>query len=203
MNEEKQVILEDIKIKAKQNFVPILQDASLDLILMVLKLKKPNQILEIGTAVGYSAIKFSENLSGKNSKITTIELKEDMYNQAISNIAKMGLEEKIDVIHADAITYLEKIDEKENKFDVIFIDAAKGQYMVFLKHALRLIASGGVIIADNILFKGRTLGGYNEHRHRTATTRLREYLKEVFENDKLDSKLFQIGDGVVISIAKE
>lgn len=202
--EEKYIkILEEIKENAIKNHVPILQDVSLDLILMVLKIKKPNKILEIGTAVGYSSILFSNTLSGENPKIKTIELKENMYNQAIENIEKMGLSDKIEVIHSDATTYLETLDENIQKYDVIFIDAAKGQYMNYLKEALRLLNKEGIIIADNVLFKGRTLGGYNEHRHRTATTRLREYLAEVENNPNLDSTLFKIGDGVAISILKK
>lgn len=196
-------ILDKIKEDAIKNHVPILQDVSLDLILTILKVKKPNKILEIGTAVGYSSILFSSTLSGENSKIKTIELKEQMYIQAIENIKKMDLSDKIEVIHSDATTYLKTLDENIEKYDVIFIDAAKGQYMNYLKEALRLLNKEGIIIADNVLFKGRTLGGYNEHRHRTATTRLREYLAEIEANKDLDSTLFKIGDGVAISISKK
>lgn len=195
-------ILSKIKEEALESHVPILQDESLDLILMVLSLKKPNKILEIGTAVGYSAINFSRYLEGENAKIKTIELKENMVNIARENIASMGLEEKIEVIHADATKYLETLDE-ENTYDVVFIDAAKGQYLVFLKEAIRLIKNGGVIIADNVLFKGRVLSDYNEHKHRTATNRLREYLKIIEEDTRLESTLVKIGDGVAISIVKK
>ncbi len=154
---EQEVILKEIKEYAKENNVPILQDISLDLILLVLKLKKPDSILEIGTAIGYSAINFSRYLKDINSKILTIEKNENMYNKAIENITKMNLSNTIKVINADATQYLETIDEKENKFDVIFIDAAKGQYLVFLENALRLVKKGGIIIADNVYFKGRVL----------------------------------------------
>lgn len=195
-------ILSKIKEEALENHVPILQDESLDLILMVLSLKKPNKILEIGTAVGYSAINFSRYLEGENAKIKTIEIKENMANIARENIASMGLEEKIELIHADATKYLETLDEG-NTYDVVFIDAAKGQYLVFLKEAIRLIKNGGVIIADNVLFKGRVLSDYNEHKHRTATNRLREYLRIIEEDKRLKSTLVKIGDGVAISIVKK
>lgn len=154
---EQEVILKEIKEYAKENYVPILQDISLDLILLILKLKKPDSILEIGTAIGYSAINFSRYLKDSNSKILTIEKNENMYNKAIENISKMNLTNTIKVVNADATQYLETIDEKENKFDVIFIDAAKGQYLVFLENALRLVKKGGIIIADNVYFKGRVL----------------------------------------------
>ena len=200
MIKDKEEILNEIKNDALENHVPILQDVSLNLIETILDIKKPNRILEIGSAVGYSAIKFSKFLSGENSKIKTIELKENMYNIAKENIKRMELEDKIEIINADATKYLSTIDEKIEQFDVVFIDAAKGQYLVFLKEALRLVKIGGVIIADNVYFKGRVLSGYNEHRHRTATNRLREYIKEVTEDKRLTTTILNIGDGVAISV---
>ena len=155
MNKEE--VLKEIKEYAVSNHVPILQDVSLDLILLILKLKRPNRILEIGTAIGYSAINFSKYLNGEDASILTIEKSEKMYNEALKNINNMGLNDKIKVIHADAVEYLNNLNENECKYDFIFIDAAKGQYLVFLENALRLINKGGVIIADNVYFKGRVL----------------------------------------------
>ena len=190
-------ILEEIKRKALEDHVPILQDVSLELIEVILDIKKPNKILEIGTAVGYSAINFSKYLSGDNAKLTTIELKEEMYNIALNNVEKLGLKDKIELINADATKYLATMDEK---FDVIFIDAAKGQYLVFLEQALRMSKNGTVIIADNVYFKGRVLSGYNEHRHRTATNRLREYIHQVTTNPLLHTTILNVGDGVAVSV---
>lgn len=190
-------ILEEIKRKALEDHAPILQDVSLELIEVILDIKKPNKILEIGTAVGYSAINFSKYLSGDNAKLTTIELKEEMYNIALNNVEKLGLKDKIELINADATKYLATMDEK---FDVIFIDAAKGQYLVFLEQALRMSKNGTVIIADNVYFKGRVLSGYNEHRHRTATNRLREYIHQVTTNPLLHTTILNIGDGVAVSV---
>ena len=196
-NDEKEKILENIKNKAIENHVPILQDVSMELIKVILDIKRPNKILEIGSAVGYSAIMFSKYLSGENSKITTIEIREDMYNIAKKNISDMGLQDKIEVINQDATKFLSSINDS---FDVIFIDAAKGQYLVFLEQALRLSKKGTVIIADNVYFKGRVLSGYNEHRHRTATNRLREYIRIVKENERLNTTILNIGDGVAVSV---
>lgn len=190
-------ILEEIKRKALEDHVPILQDVSLEFIEVILDIKKPNKILEIGTAVGYSAINFSKYLSGDNAKLTTIELKEEMYNIALNNVEKLGLKDKIELINADATKYLATMDEK---FDVIFIDAAKGQYLVFLEQALRMSKNGTVIIADNVYFKGRVLSGYNEHRHRTATNRLREYIHQVTTNPLLHTTILNVGDGVAVSV---
>lgn len=197
-----QEILENIKKEALEEHVPILQDASLALIEVILKIKRPNKILEIGTAVGYSAIHFSKYLEGENATIKTIELKEEMYQKALRNVSDMQLEDKIEIIHADATKYLQTIDEKEESFDVIFIDAAKGQYLVFLKEAIRLSKPGTVIIADNVFFHGRVINGYNEHRHRTATNRLKEYLKMIQEDERLQSTVVNVGDGVAISVVK-
>lgn len=199
MNKEE--IFLKIKEEAISNHVPILQDVSLDLIELVLKLKRPEKILEIGTAVGYSAICFSKYLVGENAKIKTIELNEERYNIAKRNIKDMELEEIVEIVHDDATKYLSTISDDE-KYDVCFIDAAKGQYNVFLEQALRLVKKGGIIIADNVLWRGRVLGQYNEHRHRTAVTRLRTYLKTISEDERLESKIFDIGDGVAISFIK-
>ena len=198
---DKNEILNRIKEEALNDKVPILQDESLDLIEIVLKLKRPNKILEIGAAVGYSAIKFSKYLDGENSKIKTIELNEDRYNIAVKNIADMELQDKIEIINDDATKYLATIPDTE-KYDVCFIDAAKGQYNVFLEQALRLTKSGSIIIADNVLWHGLVLSDYNEHRHRTAVTRLRTFLKTIKEDERLDTRVFTIGDGVAICFVK-
>ena len=196
---EKEEILFNIKEEALKNHVPIIEDDSLEYIANILKEKKPNKILEIGTAVGYSAINFSKYLVGEGAKVLTIEIKEQMYEKALENITLMGLQDKIEVINADATKYLKNINEQ---FDVVFIDAAKGQYLVFLEEAIRLCKIGGIIIADNMLYRGRTLSDYNEHKHRTATNRLREYLVQMKEDKRLDSTLIKVGDGLAISVLK-
>ena len=122
-----------------------------------------------------------------------------MYNKALENITAMGLNDKIEAINADATEYMKNIPNEE-QYDVVFIDAAKGQYLVFLEEAIRLTKVGGVIIADNMLYRGRTLSDYNDHKHRTATNRLREYLVVMEEDERLDSTLIKIGDGLAISI---
>lgn len=198
----KEEILLNIKSKALEDHVPILQDASLEAILMILKIAKPNQILEIGTAVGYSAIEFSKYLVGENSKIKTIEINENMYDQAVQNVSDMELTDKIEIVHANATEYLKEMNEEE-QYDIVFIDAAKGQYLVFLEHALRLVKNGGIIIADNVFFNGRVLSGYNEHRHRTATNRMKEYIRIVTEDTRMDSNILHIGDGIAVSIVKK
>lgn len=202
-----EVKLEDIKIKAIENHVPILQDDSLKLIEVILQIAKPKKILEIGTAVGYSASIFAKYLnidedSKRDSYIKTIERNDNRFKEATANIANLNLNDYIIPVFADATEYLTNLKE-DNTYDVVFIDAAKGQYMVFLNEAKRLIKPGGIIIADNVLFKGRVLGGYNEHRFRTAVTKLRQYIDNINEDKMLDSVVLDVGDGVAISIVNK
>ena len=191
-------ILASIKEEAIENHVPILQDKSLDFISFILKLRNPKEILEIGTAVGYSAISFVNAVDGKVN-VKTIERNERRYNVAINNIKKAGLEERIDVVLGDATEYLPNLHE-DNKYDIVFIDAAKGQYLKFLENGIRLAKDNGIIIADNVLFKGRVMSDYNEHKHRTAVNRLRDYISIINSDERLDSIILDIGDGIAVSI---
>lgn len=190
--------LASIKERAIEKHVPILLDKSLEFISFILKLKKPEKILEIGTAVGYSAISFVQAVDG-NVNVKTIERNEKRYNEAINNIKEAGLEENIEVVLADATEYLPNLHE-DNKYDIVFIDAAKGQYLKFLENGIRLAKDGGIIIADNVLFKGRVMSDYNEHKHRTAVNRLRDYISLINSDERLDSVILEIGDGIAVSI---
>ena len=201
MNNEDTQKMNEIKQYAKENFVPILQDKSLELIETILEIKKPNGILEIGTAIGYSALNFSRHLAG-DGQIYTVELNPETAKIAENNIKSFGMEDKIHVIIGDGEQEMERLVAENKVFDVVFIDAAKGQYVKYLNLALKLCQKGSVIIADNVLFKGRVLSDYNEHKHRTAVNRLREYLKEVEENANLQTTVLDVGDGVAISVVQ-
>ena len=180
-------ILLCIKQKALDEHIPIIMDDTLIEIEKRMKELKPTKILEIGTAVGYSAICFS-NFLGDNGKIDTIERDIDRANEAIENIKKMEL--------GDAVEILPTLDEK---YDMIFIDAAKGKYPFFLKESLRLLADNGTIFADNILYKGYVMSDYNKHKQRTAVRNLREYIKEVTESPNLETEILEVGDGLAVS----
>lgn len=188
-------IFEQIKQEALENHIPIIMDDTLEVIASYLEKEPPNKILEIGTAVGYSAICFSKYLA-QGGKIDTIELDEERATKAKENIAKMGLEDKINVIVGNAVDILPTINPS---YDVVFIDAAKGKYPVFLTEAIRLVRKNGIIFADNILYKGYVLGDYNKHKQRTAVTHLREYIKNITEDVRLDTKILEVGDGLGIS----
>ncbi len=187
-----------IKQKALQDHIPIIMDDTLEVVDEVLKEIKPTKILEIGTAVGYSAICFSKYLE-ENGKIDTIEREEERANLAKINIKNVGVEDKINIYVGDAVEILPTLNDK---YDMVFIDAAKGKYPFFLEQALRLLNKNGIIIADNILYKGYVMSDYNKHKQRTAVRNLREYIKQVEENPKLETKILEVGDGLAISKLK-
>ena len=187
-----------IKKKALEDKVPIIMDDTLEVIAKILDEIKPKKILEIGTAVGYSAICFSEYLQ-ENGKIDTIERDTERVKEARKNIKKAEVEEKINIYEGDAVEILPTLNDE---YDVVFIDAAKGKYPFFLNQALRMIKPGGVIFADNILYKGYVMSDYNKHKQRTAVRNLREYIAEITNNEKLEAEILEVGDGLAISKTK-
>lgn len=184
-----------IKKKALEDKVPIIMDDTLEVVAKILTEIKPNKILEIGTAVGYSAICFSEYLQ-ENGKIDTIERDTERVKEARENIKKAEVEDKINIYEGDAVEILPTLNDE---YDVVFIDAAKGKYPFFLNQALRMIRQGGVIIADNVLYKGYVMSDYNKHKQRTAVRNLREYIAEITNNAKLETEILEVGDGLAIS----
>ena len=190
--------LNEIKQNALERHIPIIMDDTLAVIANILEKDKPTKILEIGTAVGYSAICFSKYLE-ENGKIDTIERDEKRIAEANENIKNMDLENVIHIYEGDAVEILPTLNEK---YDMVFIDAAKGKYPFFLKEALRLLNNNGIIFADNILYKGYVMSDYNKHKQRTAVRNLREYIKEVTENPNIETEILEVGDGLAISRLK-
>lgn len=190
--------LEEIKRDALNRHIPIIMDDTLTKIVETIGNKKINSILEIGTAVGYSALQFSKFLCD-NGKIDTIERDENMIIEAKENIKLVEKNKTINIFEGDAVEILPTIN---NKYDMIFIDAAKGKYPFFLEQALRLIQNDGIIFADNILYKGYVMSDYNKHKQRTAVTHLREYIKLVTENPNLETEILEVGDGLAITKLK-
>lgn len=190
--------LEIIKQKALEEHIPIIMDDTLEVVDEILTKLKPKKILEIGTAVGYSAMCFSEYLT-EGGKIDTIERDEVRIAEAKENIKKVGVEEKINIYEGDAVEILPTLNDK---YDMIFIDAAKGKYPFFLKEALRMLNEGGVILADNILYKGYVMSDYNKHKQRTAVRNLREYIHDVINNPSLETKILEVGDGLAVTKLK-
>lgn len=184
-----------IKQKAIEEHIPIIMDDTLQVISQILQKNPPKNILEIGTATGYSAICFSKFLQA-GGKIDTIERDKERIETARINIKEMGLENTINIVEGDAVEILPNIN---GQYDMIFIDAAKGKYPFFLKEALRLLNKNGIIFADNILYKGYVMSDYNKHKQRTAVRNLREYIKQVTENPNLQTEILEVGDGLAIS----
>ena len=187
--------LKIIKEKALENHIPIIMDDTLEYIYKLYNGQKISSILEIGTAVGYSAICFTEILNN-DGFIDTIERDEERAEEAKINIVKAEVQDKINIIVGDAVDILPNINKK---YDMIFIDAAKGKYPFFLNEALRMLNKNGVILADNILYKGYVMSDYNKHKQRTAVRHLREYIKEITENPELDTKILEVGDGLAVT----
>lgn len=196
MNREE---LEVIKNNALEEHIPIIMDDTLEVMKKYLIELRPRRILEIGTAVGYSAMCFSEFLS-EDGIIDTIERDEERIKEAKVNIKKVGVEDKINIYEGDAVEILPTLNEK---YDAVFIDAAKGKYPFFLKESLRMLNTNGVIFADNILYKGYVMSDYNKHKQRTAVRNLREYIKEVSESPNLETEILEVGDGLAISKLKK
>ena len=187
-----------IKEKALEEHIPIIMDDTLETIEKYIGNSKLNKILEIGTAVGYSAICFTQFLS-ENGKIDTIEREKDRVEEAKENVKKAEVQEYIQIYEGDAVEILPNLNDK---YDMIFIDAAKGKYPFFLQQSLRLLNSDGIIFADNILYKGYVMSDYNKHKQRTAVRNLREYIKEVSENPNLETEILEVGDGLAVSKLK-
>lgn len=197
MNKEE---LQKIKEKALEEHIPIIMDDTLKVVDEILTKIKPTKILEIGTAVGYSAMCFSEYLQ-EGGIIDTIERDEERIAEAKQNIVKVGVAEKINILEGDAVEILPTLTEK---YDMVFIDAAKGKYPFFLKEALRMLnEDNGVILADNILYKGYVMSDYNKHKQRTAVRNLRQYIKDVIENENLETEILEVGDGLAVSKIKK
>lgn len=195
MNE---IELEKIKKQALENHIPIIMDDTLQEVAKILKEAKPTKILEIGTAVGYSAICFSQYLA-QTGRIDTIERDEERITQAKENFQKTQVEDKIRLYEGDATDILPNLQEN---YDVVFIDAAKGKYPFFLQQALRMTHSGSIIIADNVLYKGYVMSDYNKHKQRTAVRNLREYIAEITTKNNLETIILEVGDGLAITKVK-
>lgn len=184
--------LEKIKKEAIEEHVPIIMDDTLEKIEEIVGDRKFKRILEIGTAVGYSALCFTRFLD-ENGEIDTIERNDEMIKKAKENIKLARNDVKINLFEGDAVEILKTLN---NRYDMVFIDAAKSKYPIFLEESLRMLTDDGIIFADNILYKGYVMSDYNKHKQRTAVTHLREFIKMITTNDKLETQIIDVGDGL-------
>ena len=189
-----------IEKEALNDNVPIIRKEMGNLLKVLLLLKQPQKILEVGTAVGYSSILMSENMP-QNCRITTIENYEKRIPVAKNNFKRAGKEEVITLLEGDAMDILKELD---GTYDFIFMDAAKGQYINFLPELLRLMPAGGLLISDNVLQEGDIVESrYGvTRRNRTIHTRMREYIYTLTHAEQLETSIVPIGDGITLSVKK-
>ena len=192
--------LEELEVKAHADGIPIIRRATQSLIKFVLADLKPASILEIGTATGFSAI-FMATYGG-NVHIDTIENYKKRIAEAKQNIADAGMEEVINLIEGDAESVIEELAAKGKSYDMIFIDAAKAQYLNYLPVCKNLLRTGGILISDNVLFDGDiVLSRFAvRRRDRTIHARMRDYLRTIAEDDDLVTTILPIADGMTLSV---
>ena len=193
-------LLNEIEKEAIETFVPIIGRQMQNLLKFLLQLTKPRRILEIGTAIGFSAL-FMLEYGDKEACITTIEKYEKRIPIARENFKKAGKESQICLLEGDGEEILKGLT---GEFDFIFMDAAKGQYIRFLDGALRLLKTGGLLISDNVLQGGDMIQSRFAvtRRNRTIHSRMREYLYELTHNEMLQTTILPIGDGVALCVKR-
>lgn len=184
----------DIREFARKNYVPIVRPKTLEILIEEIKKNNPKTILEIGTAIGYSGIRMLEN---SVANLVTIEKDETMREVALKNFKKEGLSDRVNLVFADAIDYL-KIEK--GKFDFIFLDGPKGQYIHYLPYLKGILNDGGTMFCDNVLFMGLVNSNVEPpKKHRTIVNNLREFIKTLCEDENYETNLIDIEDGILIA----
>lgn len=193
--------LEKLEEEARKNYVPIIRKETQNLLKLLLAMNRPKRILEVGTAVGFSAL-LMEEYNPVECKITTIENYEKRIPIARQNFLSAGKQNVIELLEGDAAVVLKTLQEP---YDFIFMDAAKGQYIHFLPEVMRLLKSGGVLVSDNVLQDGDIIESRFAvtRRDRTIHKRMRDYLYEITHMEELMTSVLPVGDGVTISVKKE
>lgn len=192
--------LDELEKEALENYVPIIRKDMQSFLKVMLAMKQPGRVLEVGTAVGFSTLLLSE-YGPEDMHITTIENYEKRIPVARANFEKAGKTEQITLLEGDAADILKTLEEP---FDFIFMDAAKGQYLTFLPDCVRLLKEGGILITDNVLQDGEIMESRFAvtRRNRTIHTRMREYLYAVKHHPLLESSILPVGDGITLSVKR-
>ena len=191
-------VIEAIEQEALRDRVPIIRKEMQSFLKVLLMIKRPMRILEVGAAVGFSSILMSEYMP-EGGHITTIENYDKRIPIARANFKRAGKEEQIDLIEGDALKVMHGL---EGPYDLIFVDAAKGQYIHYLPEVMRLLGTDGVLVSDNVLQEGDIIESRFavERRNRTIHSRMREYLYELKHHDQLQTSIIPLGDGVALSV---
>lgn len=195
-------VLDEIEQEALADMVPIIRKETKSFLKVMLEIKRPAKILEIGTAVGFSAILMG-NYSPEECHITTIENYEKRIPIARANFARAGMEQKITLLEGDALEIMKGMSDDAG-FDFVFMDAAKGQYPAYLEQVMRFLVPGGILITDNVLQDGDIIESRFavERRDRTIHSRMREYLYTLKHHPELETSILPLGDGVALSVRK-
>lgn len=193
-------VLTSLRREAEKNNVPIIRQESAEFIKLLLLMNRPKKVLEIGTAVGFSAVFMSRFLED-GAHITTIENYPPRIEQARRNISAAHADGVITLLEGDAMELLPTLSEK---YDFVFMDAAKGQYAAYLEAVMSLVKQGSIILCDNVLQDGDVLESRFAvaRRNRTIHTRMREYLYAIKHDDRLETAILRIGDGMSLSVVK-
>ncbi|KGP70903.1 O-methyltransferase [Pontibacillus yanchengensis] len=198
--EQKDTFTQSLEDYARKNDIPIMDPLGMDFVQQMIRIKQPKRIVEIGTAIGYSAIQMARSF--ENAMITTIERDKTRYNEAIQNIEQAGLTHRIQVIFGDALEVLEDI-EQYGPFDVLFIDAAKGQYQRFFEGYTTYLNSEGIVLSDNVLFKGYVADNPNDGSNKAKiANKIRAYNEWLTEHPDYKTTILPIGDGVAVSVKR-
>ncbi|MCR1933569.1 O-methyltransferase [Clostridium tepidum] len=188
--------LKELEDYAKENSVPIIHKEVANFLEFMISLKKPKKILELGTAIGYSSI-FMSLSSKEECEITTIERDDKMIEIAKNNIERYGFKDKIKIIQGDCLEILKNL---EDKYDMIFMDAGKGHYNEFLPYCLKLLNKEGIIIADNVLFRGMVANDELVIRRKiTIVKRMRKYMNMISDKKNFITSIIPMGDGIAIT----
>ena len=192
-------IIDEIYSYAKENHVPIVRDKTREYLLKEIEKRKPESILEIGTAIGYSGSLMLKNCKGK---LVTLEKNENSYLIAKANFEKLGLTDRVEQILGDAMETLQELVNQGRTFDFIFLDGPKGQYYRYLQIIKKLVRSGSVIFADNVEYFGMVKSNVYPHRKKTIVVSLQNYLNEVENDPKFETVVYDIDDGFAITLVK-
>ena len=198
-NKSLAALLAEMKAYGEANHVPIININGLKVLVETVKKARPHRVLEIGTAIGYSTLYIADN-SAEDVEITTLELSEERATEARTFIDRSPYKGNIKIMTGDAG---ENLLQLQGKFDLVFIDAAKGQYPDYFRKVYPMLADNAVVIADNVLFRGYVRGGVEApRRFRTIVKRLREYIDLVENSQEFQTEIFENGDGLAVSWRK-
>lgn len=199
--DRKSEALRAIEKEAQEHDVPIIRSETQELLRILLKMNRPKRILEVGAAIGFSSVFMAEN-TGEDTVITTIENYPPRIARAKENISMAGMEDRITLLAGDAADLLKEL---EPGYDMIFMDAAKGQYIHFLPEVMRLLEPGGILVSDNVLQDGdifQSRYGIRRRNH-TIHSRMRDYLYALTHHEQLDTVILETGDGMTISVKSD